>query len=30
LPKVAEPTPAAGPTAKTSQWAAFMLSGAGR
>jgi len=29
LPKVA-PAPAAGPTAKTSQWAAFVLSGAGR
>jgi CHAT domain-containing protein len=30
LQKTAVPAPAAGPTAKTSQWAAFVLSGAGR
>jgi CHAT domain-containing protein len=30
LPAVAAPAPAAGPTARTSQWAAFVLSGAGR
>jgi CHAT domain-containing protein len=30
LPAVAAAPSAAGPTAKTSQWAAFVLSGAGR
>jgi hypothetical protein len=30
LPTVTAAAPAAGPTAKTSQWAAFVLSGAGR
>jgi CHAT domain-containing protein len=30
LPAAAAPAPAAGPTARTGQWAAFVLSGAGR